>query len=107
MERQRQLLKRIKSDVDADAIYQEEFEKNMRRGLNVSRASRHAAEKVMRVVDELVGAKVEEMNARARLEAEYRERLRMTEGEVFPGSSARKTTPREPYLNLDVSGAHR
>lgn len=103
MERQRQILWKLKSDVDADDIYQEELEKNIKRGLNISRASRHAAEKVMRVVDGLVAVKVEEINAIVRRKAEYQERLRMTEGEVFPGSSRPRARPaKEPHLNLNV-----
>lgn len=109
MERQRQILRRIHSDVNADDIYQEELEKNLKRGLNVSRASRHAAEKVMRVVDGLVAAKVEEINARERRKAEYQECLRMTEGEVFPGASHRRGAPSgsgQPHSNMNGSCEH-
>ena len=107
MERQRQILNKLKSDVDADAIYQEELEKNIKRGLQFPRASRHAAEKVMRIVDELVVAKVAEINAIERRKAEHRERLRMIEGEVLPGSTRRRALPGEPLLNMDSGRSRR
>ncbi|KZV68937.1 hypothetical protein PENSPDRAFT_652831 [Peniophora sp. CONT] len=103
MARQRQIIIKLNSEVDADAIYNEELEKNIKRGLTVSRASRHAAEKVMRVVDGLVAAKVEEINAIERRKAEVQEHLRMFEGEVFPASHVRRVGPfREPHLNTNV-----
>ena len=107
MERQRQILKKLKSDVDADAVYQEELDKNIKRGLQFPRASRHAAEKVMRVVDELVAAKVAEINAIERRKAEHREYLRMIEGEVLPGSSHRRAPCGNPQSNTSGGRSRR
>ena len=106
MDRQRQILRQLNSDVNADLLYREEFDKNVKRGLTESRASRHAAEKVMRVVDGLVAAKVEEIKATERQKAEHRERLRMIQGEILPGSShshRRRASSRMPLLNLDIT----
>ncbi|VDC01128.1 unnamed protein product [Peniophora sp. CBMAI 1063] len=104
MARQRSILRRLQSPVDADALYAEELDKNLKRGLNFSRASRHAAEKVMRVVDGLVADKVEEIRKVERRKAEEREMRRMIEGEVFPqaGTERRRRARRsaEPCLNI-------